>query len=149
VKGKRRTPRERKYFEKRKKLVEQVIPIVREIGSFEWDNLILKLQKIPDGTAAEKLNPCKFICLSWSDLDTAFNTAAFWFYISSLYFPKCYDSTLKERLCLLVNFIRGDGSTKHWEKYFRDHPTFLRKSYRVYIDAKRRLNREYLKKDGS
>ena len=64
MKGKRRTPRERKYFEKRKKLVEQVIPNVREIGSLEWDNLILKLQKIPDGSAAEKLNPCKLNFLS-------------------------------------------------------------------------------------
>lgn len=73
----------------------------------------------------------------------------FWFYISSLYFPKCYESTLKERLCLLVNFMRGDGASKHWEKVFRDHPTFLRKSYRVYTDAKKRLNRDFMKSESS
>lgn len=73
----------------------------------------------------------------------------FWFYISSLYFPKCYEWTLKERLCLLVNSIRSDGSSKHWEKVFRDHPTFLRKSYRVYNDAKKRLKREFVSSDSS
>ena len=58
VKGKRRTPRERKYFEKRKKMVEQVIPSVREIGSIEWDAFIMKLSGLPD-VDVDKLNPCK------------------------------------------------------------------------------------------
>lgn len=49
----------------------------------------------------------------------------------------------------MVNFMRGDGSSKHWEKVFRDHPTFLRKSYRVYTDAKKRLNRDFVKSDNS
>jgi hypothetical protein len=63
VKGKRRTPRERKYFEKRKKMVEQAIPSVRDIGSIEWDDLVMKLSKLPESTEVEKLNPCKSSCL--------------------------------------------------------------------------------------
>jgi hypothetical protein len=40
AKGKRKTARERKYFEKRRKLIEQVLPTIKEIGALEWDNFI-------------------------------------------------------------------------------------------------------------
>lgn len=134
IRGKRRNARERKYFEKQRKLIEQVYPNVKEMGSLEWESLVAKLSKMTEEQEPEKLNPY-----------STFNTSTFWYYVSSMYFPKCLDSSLKERLCLLVNFLRGDGFGKHWEKTFRDHPTFIRKSYRVYTNAQKRLNRQFIK----
>ena len=77
--------------------------------------------------------------------DNSFNTSTFWYYVSMMYFPKRIDTSLKERLCLAVNFMRGDSSSRHWEKSFRDHPTFIRKSYRHYSSAVKRLNRSFIK----
>lgn len=59
IKGKRRNARERKFYEKRRKQIEQVFPSVKEIGSVEWDTLIMKLSRLPAGQDTEKLNPCK------------------------------------------------------------------------------------------
>jgi hypothetical protein len=78
-------------------------------------------------------------------LDNSFNTSSFWYYVSSMYFPKCYDANLKERLCILVSLMRSDTTQKNWEKTFKDHPTFIRKSYRVLISTRKRLNRHLLK----
>jgi hypothetical protein len=60
IKGKRRSARERKYLEKQRKLIEQIFLSVKEIGSVEWDTLLMKLSKLPADKEPEKYNPCKF-----------------------------------------------------------------------------------------
>lgn len=59
VKGKRRNVRERKYFEKRRKLIEQVMPSIKEIGAIEWDSFMKKLEQSANPLENDKLNPCK------------------------------------------------------------------------------------------
>jgi len=44
VKGKRKTAREIKYFEKRNKGLERALSIVKEIGSIDWEKLLRKLE---------------------------------------------------------------------------------------------------------
>ena len=44
MKGKRKTSREVKYFEKRNKGLERALSIVKEIGSIDWEKLLRKLE---------------------------------------------------------------------------------------------------------
>jgi hypothetical protein len=40
-------------------MIEQVLPSVKEIGSVEWDTMIMNLSKLQDGLDPDKINPCK------------------------------------------------------------------------------------------
>ena len=88
VKGKRRNARERKYFEKRRKLIEQVMYSIKEIGAIEWDTFIKKLDQSANPVEIDKHNPCKYATFIKLNLDSFFNTSTFWHYISSYYFAK-------------------------------------------------------------